>query len=572
MASSSARLSQLDDLSSPQVIEERFLTPSGDSSLRKYSKGRLLGKGGFARCYEFTSLDTRKVTAAKVVPKANLQKARQKQKLMNEIRIHRSVKHPNIVAFEHFFEDSENVYMLLELCKNQTMSELVRRRKRLVEVEVQCYALQVVAALQYLHSNKVIHRDIKLGNLFLSERMMVKLGDFGLSTKVEFDGERKKTICGTPNYIAPEVLEGKQGHSYEADIWSFGVLLYALLIGKPPFETADVKTTYRKIKMNAYCFPENISISEQAKGLISKVLVLDPSKRPTFQDILEHEFFHQRNVIPKLMPTATLACAPSKAFLEKYASGPTGNNASEPRISLGCSAPGSSDQLLPSVPLSARHRKPEPIATERIAKMTSDNARGALPTSPVLSTNDEAWVKKWVDYSSKYGLGYLLTTGYVGVVFNDATKAVCSPDGSSFWYIEKKGEDHKESIDLYSSSTFPENLQKKVTLLHHFRSYLQPNASFTPSLSPVYVKRWTRTRHAILFRLSNKVVQVTFQDHTELVLSSQYKLVTFITKQGDRSSHPLSSALDSANPELSKRLRYTKEVLADMMAGRRVGY
>jgi len=567
MASSSARPSQLEDLSSPQVIEERFLTPSGEFSLRKYSKGRLLGKGGFARCYEFTSLDTRKVTAAKIVPKANLQKTRQKQKLMNEIRIHRSVKHPNIVGFEHFFEDSENVYMLLELCKNQTMSELVRRRKRLAEVEVQCYALQVVAALQYLHSNKVIHRDIKLGNLFLSERMMVKLGDFGLSAKVEFEGERKKTICGTPNYIAPEVLEGKQGHSYEADIWSFGVLLYALLIGKPPFETADVKTTYRKIKMNAYSFPENISISEQAKGLITKILVLDPAKRLSFQDILAHDFFNQGNVIPKLMPTATLACAPSKAFLEKYASSTSGSNVLELRVSLGCSAPVSSDQLLPSVPLSARHRKPEPITTERIAKMTSENARG----SPVLSTSAEAWVKKWVDYSSKYGLGYLLTTGYIGVVFNDATKVVSSPDGSSFWYIERKAEDHKESIDLYSSSSFPALLQKKVTLLQHFRSYLQPSASFTPSLSPVYVKRWTRTRHAILFRLSNKVVQVTFQDHTELVLSSEQKLVTFITKQGERSSHPLSSALESANPELGKRLRYTKEVLADMMAGRRVG-
>jgi len=82
--------------------------------------------------------------------------------------------------------------------------------------------------------------------------MEIKLGDFGLATRVEYDGEMKKTICGTPNYIAPEILENKSGHSYEVDLWSLGVVLYTMIIGKPPFETNDVKTTYKKIKMNSY--------------------------------------------------------------------------------------------------------------------------------------------------------------------------------------------------------------------------------------------------------------------------------------------------------------------------------
>ena len=88
--------------------------------------------------------------------------------------------------------------------------------------------------------------------------MEIKIGDFGLATKLEFEGEKKRTICGTPNYIAPEVLDGKQGHSYEVDTWSLGVIIYTLLIGKPPFETSDVKTTYRRIRMNAYTFPEHV--------------------------------------------------------------------------------------------------------------------------------------------------------------------------------------------------------------------------------------------------------------------------------------------------------------------------
>ena len=127
----------------------------------------------------------------------------------------------------------------------------------------------MVSALKYMHAHKVIHRDLKLGNLFLNEKMQIKIGDFGLATKLEFDGDRKRTICGTPNYIAPEILEGKQGHSYEVDIWSLGVIIYTLLIGKPPFETSDVKTTYKRIKMNAYSFPEHVQISQQSRDLVT---------------------------------------------------------------------------------------------------------------------------------------------------------------------------------------------------------------------------------------------------------------------------------------------------------------
>ena len=110
--------------------------------------------------------------------------------------------------------------------------------------------------------------------------MEIKVGDFGLATKLEYEGEKKKTICGTPNYIAPEILEGK-GHGYEVDIWSVGVIIYTQLIGKPPFETPDVKATYKKIRSGQYAFPEHVSISESARDLITKILQLDPSKRPT---------------------------------------------------------------------------------------------------------------------------------------------------------------------------------------------------------------------------------------------------------------------------------------------------
>lgn len=107
------------------------------------------------------------------------------------------------------------------------------------------------------------------------------MGDLGLAAKLDFEGERRRTVCGTPNYIAPEVLDSTTGHSYEVDIWSFGVIVYAMILGRPPFETPDVKQTYKKIRENNYAFPDNIAISETAKDLISKILVSDPLKRPT---------------------------------------------------------------------------------------------------------------------------------------------------------------------------------------------------------------------------------------------------------------------------------------------------
>ena len=190
---------------------------------------------------------------------------------------------------------------------------------------MQCYALQILAALKYLHAHRVLHRDLKLGNLFLSAGMQVKLGDFGLATKLDFEGERKRTVCGTPNYIAPEIIDNtstSNGHSYEVDIWSFGVIVYTLLIGRPPFETSDVKTTYKKIRNVEYQFPENVQVSEHAKSLIKSILVLEPTKRPKIEEIYDHPFFQPApgTVIPKFMPASTLACPPSTTLLNQLQS------------------------------------------------------------------------------------------------------------------------------------------------------------------------------------------------------------------------------------------------------------
>ena len=548
----------------PTIVEEKIVRVNGEVAIRQYSKGRFLGKGGFARCYEFSSMETRKLTAAKIVPKASLTKSRAKQKLMTEIKIHRSLHHPHIVGFEHFFEDSENVYILLELCTNQTMNELLRRRKRLTELEVQCYMNQVISALLYLHSHRVIHRDLKLGNFFLSDKMEIKIGDFGLATKLEFDGEKKRTICGTPNYIAPEVLDGKQGHSYEVDTWSLGVVAYTLLVGKPPFETSDVKTTYRRIRMNAYSFPENVPLSEASKNLITRILVTDPTKRPTLTEVQQHDFFNQGTAIPKVLPSSTLACPPSASYLRQFL----------PAVTSTTSI---SSRLVETAPNLARNTsrgvKDDFINTERPLK--KDENRQMRSSASTVGT--EIWVKKWVDYSSKYGLGYTLSNGATGVFFNDSTKIVLGAKGEKFRYFERKGADKQDVCNMYSLNEYPKELQKKITLLQHFRSYLEGDSKSDTGEQVVaddhfedqtiYVKKWMRTRHAIMFRLSNKIVQVNFQDHTEIILSSESRMVTYVNKKRERNTYPLASALESTNLEMTKRLKYTKEILSSMLNG-----
>ena len=482
----------------------------------------------------------------------------------------------------------------------------IERRKRLTEIEVQCYIVQLIKALKYLHSHRVIHRDLKLGNLFLTDKMELKVGDFGLATKLDFEGERKRTVCGTPNYIAPEILDGKSGHSYEVDIWSLGVIVYTLIIGKPPFETQDVKTTYKRIKMNNYSFPETAVISEAAKNLITEILVTDPSKRPTLDQILTHDFFNQGTSIPKLLPTSTLACTPSLSYIRQFMPEAGPNGIVTKPLDTFSHQKMQSDRTGVDI-----QKRPMTTATNNIygstvssnnpntmrdgdKKMKTDFQLNSNSNNTAASTNlkvPDTWVKKWVDYSSKYGLGYLLSNGFFGVFFNDSSKIILEPKSGAFNYIERRVTDKQEVITSHTLTDYPKDLHKKVTLLQHFKSYLegdqnkapnssdkQPEGNPSPSESPgesgsgvkqpgtyVYVKKWMRTRHAIMFRLSNKIVQVCFQDHTEIILSSESRVVTYANKKGERSSYPLSTALESNNYEMTKRLKYTKDILTHML-------
>lgn len=270
---------------------------------KRFVVGKLLGKGGFARCFQVTDAsDPSKVYAAKIVQK-NCLTSKTEMKLISEIKIHRSLKHDGIVKLYTQFEDDDFVYIIMELCPNQTLVEMLRQRKNLTEVEVRYFAIQILLTVQYLHREGVIHRDLKLGNLFLGETMNTKLGDFGLATKLESEEERRKTICGTPNYIAPEIItKGGPGHTYPVDIWSIGCIIYTLLVGHPPFQSSNVNETYLRIKESSYQWPTTCQSSKSAADLVRRMLQVDPEKRITVTDALRHSFFN--DPIPVSLPPA----------------------------------------------------------------------------------------------------------------------------------------------------------------------------------------------------------------------------------------------------------------------------
>ncbi|XP_006456153.1 hypothetical protein AGABI2DRAFT_188194 [Agaricus bisporus var. bisporus H97] len=793
-----------------------------------------LGEGGFARVFEVKDPRGRRL-ACKVVTRDSLKTKKAKTKLWAEIKIHRSLSHPNIVGFHDCFDDESNVYMVLELCTSGSLMDMLRRRRRLTEPETRYFMVQLIGACHYMHTHQVIHRDLKLGNLLLDADMNIKVADFGLAALIENPGERKKTICGTPNYIAPEVLfDTANGHSFEVDTWSIGVILYTLVIGKPPFQTKDVKEIYKRIRDNEYEFPADRKIGSGVKTLIQQILTPDPSQRPTLFEILDHVFFTQGPVPSYIPPSAhdsvpdfssitpdmsdnnfkrlrrfvfldhsaalpnnsgalpqnsngrnitstiqqqekefqkaiqpgspisvllksarqpllmglpqsgsdgippganpkesallrKLQAAKESPLRRNYTNGDDDSNTEEDRRAKKAleaqkarivaqmapvreeaeeEAEGVEDEQNPfgskdkyahlaeklastaPAPLSATTTPPRPlpqipIQKERVAlapaRVSRDNlpassgfggstvtlprsastatdlkgkakerfvnVRGEkenVPTASVMSLpslgskaaekrpepsigfenltklggfdaaaqvlttafeakaagrvfrdyseiplpEEKVFIACWVDYCNKYGMGYALTDGSVGVYFNDSTSCVMSPDKVHFDYITSRHHGNAYVRRSYTVDVYPDELKSKVYLLKSFegyimeklfnqRDYIFEDKERTKGME--WVHKYLRMKHVIVFKLSHDILQFNFYDHSKLILSSHGLLVTHIDKNYNLTRHTLSDimaqSLDArtSDPEQSKfnqklvdKLKYCKEVLVSI--------
>ncbi|KAI0247980.1 kinase-like domain-containing protein [Lactifluus subvellereus] len=729
--------------SPPPVIQDKT------GSLR-YQRMSFLGEGGFARVYQVR--DSRNnYLACKVVTKSSLKTKKAKTKLYAEIKIHKALDHPNIVRFVDCFEDEENVYMTLELCPNGSLMNMLHCRRVFTEPEARFFMIQLIGACHYMHTHQVIHRDLKLGNLFLDADMNIKVGDFGLAALIESPGERKKTICGTPNYIAPEVLfDTANGHSFEVDTWSIGVILYTFVVGRPPFQTKDVKEVYQRIRDNQYEFPPHRDVSLDARELVQQILTPNPQERPSLHNIVDHAFF-TRGIVPGYIPVSARDMPPDFRHISSLVSqanltrlrqtcqldgepAPTTSRNSEPPPPSASSASSSLAQqerefqkaVQPGSPISAllssarqplmvapaggttmrgeptllrklqaakkeaarspakankpggrlqgiveeggagdaferreeevrmkelQSQKarivaqmvpaqmpnapespfedaenvpvqvPEIAQAERRARMRTKEAlpvvgSATIPTSGPPKVNgfdaaaetlcaafdalaqgqlfrdpsddmdlpeERVFIASWVDYCNKYGMGYALTDGSVGVHFNDSTTLVLAADKQHFDYISSRRQGMVYVRKNYTVGDYPDELKSKVYLLKHFEGYIMGKLygdyeytflDLQRTKGMQFVQKYLRMKHVIVFKLSHDVLQFNFYDHSKIILSTQGLSIAHIDKNYVLTRWTLSQVMarallpPSTDPEQAKfaqrlldKLKYCKEVL-----------
>ena len=199
----------------------------------------------------------------------------------------KKTKHPNIVRLFEYFETEKHILFVIEMCAGGDLLNYVRRRRRLKEDVAKSLFKQIIESLAYCHSKNILHRDIKLDNILLDGNGQVKICDFGVG-KIVKQGEKMTEQCGTPAYIAPEILRDQGYYGFSVDLWSAGVVLFAMLYGTVPFKAGNMQELQNIIMDAKYALKEDISI--EARNLLTGLLEKDPKKRLTVGAILNHEW------------------------------------------------------------------------------------------------------------------------------------------------------------------------------------------------------------------------------------------------------------------------------------------
>lgn len=208
-------------------------------------------QGAYAKCFEVTNKENSNKFACKFLSKSILCQEKLRKCVRTEIDIHSHIAHDNITQYVKEFCDDYNLYMLLELCAFKSLKELQENRGTITEIECRFFLHGILNGIRYLHQLKIVHRDLKLSNVFLGDNLCVKIGDFGLAARITAPDRLLYSTCGTANYFSPEIVKNT-GYAYEVDVWCIGVIMYFLLVGKTPFESESIEELYAKIETCEY--------------------------------------------------------------------------------------------------------------------------------------------------------------------------------------------------------------------------------------------------------------------------------------------------------------------------------
>ncbi|WVR03489.1 hypothetical protein IAU60_000480 [Kwoniella sp. DSM 27419] len=302
----------------------------GDAkTIGQWRIGRTIGKGSSGRVKIAKHSVTGKYAAIKIVPKGLILTSRMSMSeagaradkvllgIEREIVIMKLIDHPNVLNLYDVWETSTELYLIMEYVPGGELFDYLVKRGRLPMSEALHYFQQIIHAVDYCHRFNICHRDLKPENLLLDKDKNIKVADFGMAAWEA--GERMlETSCGSPHYASPEIVAGKAYHGSSSDIWSCGIILFALLTGRLPFDDDNIRSLLQKVKIGVFEMPDEIK--DPARDLLSKMLEKDPERRITMPEILQHPFFISRPV--RAIPGRALVSPPSLDEVERPVNSP----------------------------------------------------------------------------------------------------------------------------------------------------------------------------------------------------------------------------------------------------------
>ena len=265
------------------------------TTLYYYKILKLLGKGSFGKVYMASQVLTNRVVAIKCLDKRVVKEENRHNKILHELMMFKTlVGHANVIQIYEVFENKKYFFFVMEYASSGDLLQLMKKKNKLSEVTARHIFTQLAHGLEFIHSKGILHRDIKLDNILLQEsegEYRAKICDFGVSRFMS-EGEVINEQCGTPAYIAPEIIKKKGYKGFSADLWSLGVMLYAMVMGAMPFKANNMDGLHEKI-IKRDCDMQNDLVTPQAKDLIERLLTVDPNKRITLPEVFQHPWMKE---------------------------------------------------------------------------------------------------------------------------------------------------------------------------------------------------------------------------------------------------------------------------------------
>ena len=360
-----------------EVASSDVNEPQLPRNLEDLTIGRVLGEGSYAVVRE--SFSYGRIYALKILDKNQVISQGELNSVFREKTVLSKMNHPGIVKLHMTAMDDKSLYFLLEYCANGELFELIKKYDRLPQDVVRFYTAQILEALDHIHGQGIVHRDIKPENILLDSNLHIKITDFGTAKEVGSVVHTqlvRSSFVGTSHYLSPEILN-EDKVSTSSDIWALGCVIYQMLVGRPPFSGATDYLIFEQIRKNQIVFPE--FVSAPLRQLISSLLQIDPSQRPTAAQIREHPWFEGidfatlwQQSAPKLPPIDEFLLQPSTP-IPSSSSSPTSNRR---ELFSGFDQLPSPSRHAPSVPIQHSNSVPSPLSVSHSPK------RGVSTSAP----------------------------------------------------------------------------------------------------------------------------------------------------------------------------------------------